>query len=58
MNLLAEKLNMDPAELRLKNAYRIGSTTPNGQKLTQSVNVVETIEEALKLSSEKEGVQQ
>ncbi|MDY6894037.1 MAG: molybdopterin cofactor-binding domain-containing protein [Thermotogota bacterium] len=58
MDLLAEKLNMDPAELRLKNAYRIGSTTPNGQKLTQSVNVVETIEEALKLSSEKEGVQQ
>lgn len=56
MSILAEKLAMDPAELRLKNAYRIGSTTPNGQRLTQSVNVVETIEESLKLSSEKEGV--
>ncbi|MDK2812036.1 MAG: nicotinate dehydrogenase large molybdopterin subunit [Petrotoga sp.] len=56
MNILAEKLGMDPAEIRLKNAYRIGSITPNGQKLTQSVNVVETIQEALKLSKEKEGV--
>jgi len=57
MNILAEELGMDPAELRLKNAYRIGSTTPNGQRLVQSVNVVKTIEEAIRLSREKEGVQ-
>ncbi|RAO98533.1 aldehyde oxidase [Petrotoga sp. 9PW.55.5.1] len=56
MNILAEELGMDPVELRLKNAYRIGSTTPNGQKLIQSVNVIKTIEEAVKLSKEKEGV--
>ncbi len=28
---LAEKLGMDPFELRYKNVYRPGSTTPNGQ---------------------------
>ncbi|SKA66794.1 molybdopterin-dependent aldehyde oxidoreductase [Desulfobaculum bizertense] len=31
MDELAEKLGMDPFELRLKNVYREGSTTPTGQ---------------------------
>jgi aldehyde oxidoreductase len=31
MDMLAEKLGMDPLELRLKNAYRPGATTPTGQ---------------------------
>jgi len=31
MDELAEKLGMDPLELRYKNAYRQGSTTPTGQ---------------------------
>lgn len=31
MDMLAEKLGMDPLELRHKNAYRPGSTTPTGQ---------------------------
>ncbi len=31
MDELAEKLGMDPLELRYKNVYRKGSTTPNGQ---------------------------
>ncbi len=31
MDELAEKLNMDPLELRFKNIYRAGSTTPTGQ---------------------------
>ncbi|WP_291325181.1 molybdopterin-dependent aldehyde oxidoreductase [Desulfovibrio sp. UCD-KL4C] len=31
MDELAEKLNMDPFELRYKNIYREGSTTPTGQ---------------------------
>jgi len=31
MDELAEKLGMDPLELRYKNCYRKGSTTPNGQ---------------------------
>ncbi len=32
MDELAEKLGMDPLELRYKNVYRKGSTTPSGQK--------------------------
>ncbi|MCG6878218.1 MAG: molybdopterin-dependent oxidoreductase [Deltaproteobacteria bacterium] len=32
MDELAEKLKMDPLELRYKNVYREGSTTPSGQK--------------------------
>ena len=32
MDELAEKLKMDPLELRYKNVYREGSTTPTGQK--------------------------
>lgn len=31
MDELAEKLGMDPIELRYKNVYRKGATTPNGQ---------------------------
>jgi aldehyde oxidoreductase len=31
MDILAEKLNMDPLELRYKNVYRPGATTPTGQ---------------------------
>jgi aldehyde oxidoreductase len=31
MDELAEKLGMDPLELRYKNVYRAGSTTPTGQ---------------------------
>jgi aldehyde oxidoreductase len=30
MDMLAEKLNMDPFDLRLKNVYRQGGTTPTG----------------------------
>jgi CO/xanthine dehydrogenase Mo-binding subunit len=30
MDMLAQKLNMNPAELRLKNAAQIGDITPNG----------------------------
>ncbi len=32
MDELAEKLGLDPLELRYKNVYRPGSTTPTGQK--------------------------
>lgn len=32
MDMLAEKLNMDPLELRYKNCYRPGSTSPTGQE--------------------------
>ena len=47
MNIIAEKLRMDPIELRLKNIYQVGSTTPNGQVLHSSVGAKETIVKAV-----------
>jgi len=44
MNLLAEKLEIDPLEIRLKNVFRNGSETATGQKLTHSVGIAETLE--------------
>lgn len=37
MDLLAEKLGMSPYDIRMKNIYREGSQTANGQVLIQSV---------------------
>lgn len=54
MDILAEKLGFDPLEFRRQNAYRRGSTTPNGQVLTRSVNVRQTIEEARGMLEQKE----
>ena len=47
MDIIAEKLGMNPVELRLKNAYTVGSTTPNGQVLHASVGVKESIIKAV-----------
>jgi len=44
MDLLAQKLDMDPLEIRLKNVFRTGSTTATGQQLTASVGIGETLE--------------
>ncbi len=44
IDLLARELGMDPFELRLKNAMRPGTLTATGQKLGDSVALVETIE--------------
>ena len=44
MDLIAEELGMDPVELRLKNAQRVGLTTATGQVLKDSVGLVETLE--------------
>mgnify|MGYP001772539779 CR=1 FL=1 len=49
MDLLAEKLGMDPVELRLKNVLREGSYTLTNQLLDHSVG----IGEALKLTAER-----
>ncbi|MGB2783516.1 MAG: molybdopterin cofactor-binding domain-containing protein [Atribacterota bacterium] len=57
MDILAHKLGMDPMQIRLQNAYDIGSTTPNGQILTHSVGVKETIKEAAVMADWKEGRQ-
>lgn len=46
MDCIAAELGMDPVELRRKNAYELGSITPNGQVLTTSVGIRETLEKA------------
>jgi selenium-dependent xanthine dehydrogenase len=44
MDMLAEKLDLDPIELRRMNALHIGSITNTGQVLTESVGLVECID--------------
>jgi selenium-dependent xanthine dehydrogenase len=44
MDMLAEKLEIDPIELRRKNALKVGSVTNTGQTLTHSVGLLECIE--------------
>lgn len=44
MDMLAERLEIDPVELRMKNALRLGSITNTGQVLRESVGMVECIE--------------
>ncbi|MBN1305258.1 MAG: molybdopterin-dependent oxidoreductase [Anaerolineales bacterium] len=44
MDMLAEKLGIDPIELRKLNALRVGSTTSTGQLLRESVGLVDCIE--------------
>ena len=44
MDQLAEQLDIDPVELRRRNALRIGSTTSTGQVLDESVGLIECID--------------
>ncbi|HUS70824.1 MAG TPA: molybdopterin cofactor-binding domain-containing protein [Anaerolineae bacterium] len=44
MDILARKLGMLPLDLRRKNALRVGAVTVTGQKLRESVGLVETME--------------
>ncbi|MDI3547204.1 MAG: nicotinate dehydrogenase large molybdopterin subunit [Halanaerobiales bacterium] len=53
MDILAHELGLDPAQFRLQNAYQVGSLTPNGQVLSRSVNVRETIKKAIEMSDWK-----
>jgi len=46
---LADILKMDPYELRMKNAFKLGSITATGQVLDQSVGLRETMEETKKI---------
>ncbi len=55
MDILSHKLEIDPVQFRLQNAYNHGSSTPNGQILTHSVGVKETIKEAADMTGWKEG---
>lgn len=43
MDELARRLGMDPWELRMRNAFEIGSTTGTGQVLTHSVGLKECL---------------
>lgn len=53
MDMIAERIDMDPLELRLKNAVQSGDITPCGYKIT-SCGLRETIEEAAKRTLWKE----
>lgn len=44
MDRLAEKLNIDPITIRLKNGFKVGSTTATGQILHESVPLISCIE--------------
>jgi CO/xanthine dehydrogenase Mo-binding subunit len=44
MDMLAEKLNIEPVELRRMNALRVGSITNTGQELRESVGLMECID--------------
>ena len=43
MDMLAEKLDLDPVELRRMNALHVGSITNTGQELRESVGLLECI---------------
>jgi len=43
MDILAERLGLDPIEFRLRNALDVGSVTCTGQKLTESVGLRDCI---------------
>jgi nicotinate dehydrogenase large molybdopterin subunit len=51
---IAEKLGMDPVEIRLKNGLEVGKRTATGQLLEHSVGLKETIRKAVALSGWKE----
>jgi selenium-dependent xanthine dehydrogenase len=44
MDMLAEKLNIEPVELRRMNSLHVGSITNTGQELRESVGLVECID--------------
>ena len=48
MDMLAEKLQMDPVELRRMNALHVGSITNTGQVLRESVGLTECIDKVSK----------
>ncbi len=50
MDKLAEKLGMDPVELRLKEAFEAGATTATGQVLAHSVGIKKTLEGGQKVA--------
>ncbi|MCH7733189.1 MAG: molybdopterin-dependent oxidoreductase, partial [Candidatus Marinimicrobia bacterium] len=51
MDIIAEKLGLDPVEFRLKNIVKLGDTTLTNHKLTASVGAEETIRQARKAAN-------
>ncbi|MFN2145133.1 MAG: molybdopterin-dependent oxidoreductase [Anaerolineales bacterium] len=45
MDTLAEELGLDPIEIRLKNALKLGSVTNTGQLLDESVGLIDCIQQ-------------
>jgi CO/xanthine dehydrogenase Mo-binding subunit len=48
MDRLAEKLNIDPVTIRIKNGFRVGSKTATGQVLNESIPLIDCIEAVAK----------
>lgn len=58
MDILAEKLNMDPITIRRINMFKLGSETATGQILEESVPLdkcLDEVEKVMKLNQEKRG---
>ena len=50
LNRIAERLGISPLEIRRRNVYRLGDTTPTGQVLRESVAGEEVLERAAEAS--------
>ena len=55
MDLLAKKLGISPVEIRLRNLFKVGSTTATGQVLTESVGMEACLKAVLPYLADKEG---
>jgi selenium-dependent xanthine dehydrogenase len=55
MEMLAERLDIDPITLRYKNALKMGDVTNTGQLLTESVGLVECIDRVEEVLRESMG---
>ncbi|HVF24282.1 MAG TPA: molybdopterin cofactor-binding domain-containing protein [Anaerolineales bacterium] len=56
MDMLAEKLRLDPVEIRRMNALRVGSITNTGQDLRESVGLMECIDKVSSAMCEASGL--
>ena len=56
MDMLAEKLDIDPVELRRINALKVGSITNTGQELRESVGLMECIDKVSSAMCEVSGL--
>lgn len=52
MNALAKALNMNPIELRMKNAHHVGSVIPTGQELTESIGFMDCLTQMVEKAKE------